>query len=146
MIDSIDRDIIRALAGDARLTNQRLGALVGLSPNAAGARVQKLRRDGVISGFHASVDHAVLGRPMAASIDIWLRDHDDHHRFRSFVCNDDRIIECFLLTGPLDYRIRVRVASATDLNDLIQSMQNEGGVRQTDSRLVLEQLPVAQST
>jgi hypothetical protein len=45
-----------------------------------------------------------------------------------------------VLTGPLDYRIRARLASAEDLNALLIKMRLEGGVRQTDSRLILQHL------
>ena len=58
------------------------------------------------------------------------------------VLDDDRVIECIHLTGPLDFRVRAMVASPEDLNDLLVRMKNEGGVRSTDSRLVLSRLPV----
>ena len=145
VIDEIDRDIIRELQIDARLTQRELGRAVGLSANAAGARVQRLVRLGVITGFHAHVDHAALGRPIEATVDVWQHDNRDREAFYRLVVADDRIVECFHLTGPLDFRIRVRVASPEDLNDLLLTMQTTGGVRQTDSRLVLEQIPVVGS-
>ncbi len=142
MIDDLDTDILRALQSDGRLTQRELGRKVGLSPNAAGARVQRLTDRGIITGFHAQVDHAALGRPMEASIDVWQKDDHDRKAFVDLVAEDDRIVECFHLTGPLDFRIRARVASTEDLNDLLGTMHREGGVRTTDSRLVLEQIPV----
>lgn len=142
MIDAIDSDILRQLLIDSRLTQRELGRAVGLSANAAGARVQRLIERGVITGFGVHIDHAALGRPIEATIDVWQHETRDRDAFYRVVIEDDRIIECFHLTGPLDFRIRARVASPEDLNDLLQTMQNEGGVRQTDSRLVLEHVPV----
>ncbi len=139
-IDAIDRDILRLLERDARLTQRELGRLVGLSPNAAGARIQRLIEREVIKRFSIELDHGRLGRPIEASIDVWQDDDRDRAAFERLVAADDRIVECFYLTGPLDFRVRARVASAEDLNDLLQVMQREGGVRQTDSRLVLEHL------
>jgi Lrp/AsnC family leucine-responsive transcriptional regulator len=95
----------------------------------------------VITGFGARVDHARLGRPLEASIDVWQTDKHDRQAFEQLVRNDDRVVECFFLTGPLDFRLRARLASAEDLNDLLITMKNEGGVRQTDSRLILQHLP-----
>lgn len=126
---------------DGRMSNVELGRSVGLSPNAAGVRVQRLTERGVIQGFHASISHEALGRPMEASIDVWLDDDADREQFINVVQNDDRIIECFYLTGALDFRVRARLASTEDLNDLLTRLRTNGGVRQTDSRLVLEQLP-----
>lgn len=140
MIDDIDREIIRALVNNARLTQRELGRSVGLSPNAAGARVQRLLSTGVITGFGARLNHAALGRPLEASIDVWQTGRDERGAFEDLVRDDERIVECFFLTGPLDFRLRARLASADDLNDLLITMKNEGGVRQTDSRLILQHL------
>ncbi len=140
VIDTIDREIIRLLVDNSRLTQRELGRSVGLSPNAAGARVQRLLASGVITGFGARLNHAALGRPLEASIDAWQSGRTDRAAFEDLVRNDDRIVECFFLTGPLDFRLRARLASAEDLNDLLITMKNEGGVRQTDSRLILQHL------
>ena len=142
MLDRIDSDIIRALQGNARLSNVELGRAVGLSPNAAGVRLQRLLERGVISGFHAAVDHAALGRPIEASIDIWLGEDRDRDAIMHVIADDDRVTECFHLTGPVDFRLRARVASTDDLNALLIRLRTEGGTRQTDSRLLLERLPV----
>ena len=141
MIDDIDRDILRELESDARSTQRELGRAVGLSPNAAGVRVQRLVERGVIRRFTVELDHGALGRPIEALIDIWQDDDRDRDAFHRLVAEDERIVECVYLTGPLDFRVRARVASPEDLNDLLVHMQRNGGVRQTDSRLVLDQVP-----
>lgn len=123
------------------MTQRELGSEIGLSANAAGARLQRLVDKGVITRFVAKVDHTLLGRPIEASIDVWINEDRDREPFLSLMKSDDRVVECFHLTGPLDFRLRARVGSAEDLNDLLTTMRTEAGVRQTDSRLVLEQIP-----
>jgi len=123
------------------MTHRELGNVVGLSPNATGARVQRLIDRGVITGFRVVIDHAQLGRSMEATVDVWLNDDRQRASLMSLVVDDDRVVECFHLTGPLDFRLRARVASADDLNALLNRLRDEGGVRQTDSRLVLEHIP-----
>lgn len=141
MIDEIDREILSALTIAGRMTHRELGRAIGLSPNAAGARVQRLIDRGVIQGFSVVIDHAKLGRSMEATIDVWLNDDRQRDPLIALVADDDRIVECFHLTGPLDFRMRARVSSTDDLNSLLARLRDEGGVRQTDSRLVLEHLP-----
>jgi len=141
VIDQLDREILRSLQKDGRMSHRELGKVVGLSPNATGARVQRLVNRGVITGFRAVVDHARLGRSMEATVDVWLNDDRDRAPLIAFVAEDDRVIECFHLTGPLDFRLRAQVASADDLNALLNRLRDEAGVRQTDSRLVLEHIP-----
>lgn len=142
VIDQVDREILSELGRNARLSNVELGRAVGLSPNAAGARVQRLIERGVISGFRVEIDHGALGRPIEASIDVWLGEERNHAAFRSVVADDERVTECFHLTGPVDFRLRARVASTDDLNDLLNRLRTDGGTRQTDSRLLLERIPV----
>lgn len=139
-LDEIDRAILGLLQHDARSTQREIGRQVGLSPNAAGARVQRLVERGVIRAFRAEIDHAALGRSIEASVDLWMAEDRDRDGLFRVVRDDDRIVECFHPTGPLDFRIRVRVASPEDLSDLLTRLRIEGGVRQTDSRLVLDRI------
>lgn len=141
VIDDIDREILSTLQTMGRLTQRELGKAVGLSPNAAGARMQRLIDRKIITGFSARIDHAALGKPIEASIDVWLEDMNDRDQFAAFVRADDRCMEAFHLTGRLDFRLRVRVATSDDLNALLDDLRNNAGVRQTDSRLVLAHLP-----
>ncbi|MFT7474924.1 MAG: Lrp/AsnC family leucine-responsive transcriptional regulator [Verrucomicrobiales bacterium] len=123
------------------MTHRELGRAIGLSANAAGARLQRLITNGVISGFRAEVNHMALGRPIEVTIDLWLNDYHEREPLTALVADDARVVECFHLTGPLDFRLRARVASTDDLNDLLNRFRDQGGVRQTDSRLVLEHIP-----
>jgi len=140
VIDKIDREILRHLQKQGRSTHRELGKAVGLSANAAGARLTRLRDQGVITGFHAAVDHAKLGRPLEVMMDVWLEDRPNDKAFVELVANDDRIVEAFHLTGPVDYRIRARVASPEDLETLLRRLRTESGVNQTDSRIVMGSL------
>ena len=140
-MDKIDREILTIVQRQGRITQRELGKLVALSPNAAGERLQRLVDQCVIAGFAAVVDHGVLGYPIEATIDVWLNHGGERGPLLDLIKDDDRVIECVHLTGPLDFRIRARVATTDDLNELLNRMRTDGGVRQTDSRLVLEQLP-----
>ena len=141
VIDDLDREILDIVRQRGRITQRELGKAVGLSPNAAGARLQRLIDRKVIVGFTAMVDHGALGKPIEATIDVWLSDGGDRQPFVDLVVSDDRIVEAFHLTGPLDFRVRARVASPDDLNQLLNTMRADAGVRQTDSRFILEHLP-----
>lgn len=41
------------------------------------------------------------------------------------------------LTGPFDYQIRVRTATIDDLDQLLQRLKEQLGVRSTSTRVVL---------
>ena len=139
MIDEIDRRIIHHLQRDGRATHRELGRAAGLSPNAAGARLARLTERGIITGFHAHIDHAQLGRSLEVTIDLWLEHRPNDAPFLDVVADDIRIVDAIHITGPVDYRVRAQVASPADLEDLLLRLRTEGDVRQTDSRIVLSQ-------
>lgn len=144
VIDDIDRQIIRILQQDGRLAHREIGDRVGLSPNATGVRVKRLLDDGIISGVHARVNHAALGRGVEAFIDCWLEERgpEQWERFRAHVEGDERILDAVHLTGKVDYRLRVVVASPSELDDLLDSLRRRGGIGETDTRLILRRFPV----
>ena len=143
MIDEVDALLLRHLTQQGRATHRELGRAAGLSANAAGARMARLIENGVITGIHAHVDHAVLGRPLDVSMDVWLSDRPNDAAFKAVVADDDRIVDAFHITGPVDYRIQARVASPEDLEDLLARLRSEAGVNQTDSRIILGRLQTA---
>src|SRR3954469_11046608 len=68
--DVTNRRILEELQLDGRLSLAELGRRVGLSPPAVAERVQRLERDGAITGYHAKVDPRALGYSPAVVIRI----------------------------------------------------------------------------
>ena len=60
-LDETDRMIVAELQENARISNVELAKRVNLSPTPCYERVRKLERTGVVLGYHARVDRAVLG-------------------------------------------------------------------------------------
>lgn len=60
-MDTLDVQLLAALARDPRAAYADLGARVGLSANAVKARVRRMRDEGVLQGFAASPAPEVLG-------------------------------------------------------------------------------------
>lgn len=110
-IDAKDRQILRALQKDGRLTNLDLAAQVNLSPSPCLRRVRLLEEAGVIAGYAALVDPRLVGLKITAFIRITLARHDREavSRFEARVQDIDEVLDCHLLTGEADYLLRVVV-------------------------------------
>jgi Lrp/AsnC family leucine-responsive transcriptional regulator len=61
-IDEKDREILRILREEGRITLTELGKRVNLSPASVKNRLEKLEKLGAIKGYSAVVDHAFLDR------------------------------------------------------------------------------------
>jgi DNA-binding Lrp family transcriptional regulator len=114
-IDAIDRDVIRLLRLNARMSNAKIAAEVGLSPSACLRRIGLLEKAGVIKGYTALIESAG-GNTIAVIINITLeRQTEDHlNRFEAAIRKYPEIRECFLMTGDSDYLLRVEVESALE--------------------------------
>ena len=115
-MDSRDRQILRALQANGRLTNQDLSEKVNLSPSPCLRRVRSLEDTGVIKGYTAIVDQKAWGLPVTVFIRIKLERHSDDavEAFERSICTMAQVMECWMMTGRSDYLLRV---IATDLED-----------------------------
>jgi len=76
-IDEKDREILRILRKEGRITLTELGKRVGLSPASVKNRVEKLEKLGAIRGYSAIVDPAFLDEYVQAFFELKLA-IDDH--------------------------------------------------------------------
>jgi DNA-binding Lrp family transcriptional regulator len=140
-LDRIDRGIVIELQKNARISNKELAALVGLSPSTCLERVRRLRTRGVLRGFHAAVDPALLGRPTQALISVRLQVHrrnliDD---FYEHVLGLPESIAVFHVTGSDDYLVHVAVPDTERLRTLfLEELTARDEVEHVETRLIFE--------
>lgn len=121
-LDDVDRSIVDALAADGRVTNAELAAAIGVAPSTAHARMRSLIERGVISGFHASIDQAVLGRGLQAVIGVTLRGgsrQDSINAFAETIRDLPQVIQMFFVGGTDDFLVHIAVAESTDVRDFV---------------------------
>ncbi|WP_020496098.1 Lrp/AsnC family transcriptional regulator [Sciscionella marina] len=141
-MDSTDRKLIALLLEDARLTYQELAKSVRMSANTVADRVRRLRAAGIISGYHAKLDHTRLGRPLVLVSDLRLREGYDNERFHESVASIPQIFEAFRTTGEYDYQIRVACTGTAEFERVIATLKRDHGVREVRSRLLLREIPL----
>jgi len=139
-IDEIDRKILRALCRDGRISFRDLGQHVYLSPNATAERVRRLRSSGVIRGFHASLDPALLGISLEAYIDVKLQRGTSAQDFETAVLKLPGVISMAILTGSFDVRLRVACKHQAELMHLIEILRTRIGVHETSSSVVCHEV------
>ncbi|MBC7460387.1 MAG: Lrp/AsnC family transcriptional regulator [Thermoleophilia bacterium] len=133
-IDHIDRDILRELEEDARLPWAELGRRVSLTAPAVRERVLRLQREGVLTGWHASVDAGRLGRPIDAYVRVAAPSQQRQERLVEFALEHPEVVECHGLTGDDSYLVRVRVTDMHALDRITTSLSVFG---RTNTSIVL---------
>lgn len=112
-LDPTDLAIVGALQRDARLSLAALAEAVGLTPTPLRTRLERLEASGVIRGYHADVDPALVGRPVMAFVHVTMKDHalEGHRRFVKAVGSMPEVIEAHHIAGEEDFLLKVLVES-----------------------------------
>lgn len=139
-IDDIDRRIVERLVEDGRISFRALGHEVGLSASATADRVHSLVRRGVISRFTVVVNDAAVRREVEAVVDVRLASEDLRARFEERLAALDTVLEALHLTGHWDYQLRLACTSTAQVDETIRDLKRRGGVRDTQTRIVLNRL------
>lgn len=109
-LDRIDRNILRALQADGRLTNVALAKQVNLSPTPCLERVRRLEREGYIRGYAARLDPMRLDAGLTVFVQVTLdrTTTDIFDLFRDAVSDVPSVAECHMVAGGFDYLLKVR--------------------------------------
>ena len=116
LLDKIDRQLLRTLQADGRVTYDQLAEQVSLSPSTVLRRVKRLEESGVIDRYVALVKPETVGLGLTAYINVRLEKNTESHKrnpmdlFRASVQSWPEVVECAALTGEMDYLLRVVVA------------------------------------
>lgn len=140
-LDAIDRQIISLLRANGRMSNAALAAATSTAESTSHARVQALRDAGVITGIHAEVDPAALGRPLQAL--IFVRIHpgarEELQPQAERLAQLPGVLSVFFLGGHFDLVIWVAMAGAAELRDFVLSdLSSHKAIASTETSVLLE--------
>ena len=117
-LDDTNRRLLAELQDDARLSLAELGRRVGLSSPAVAERVARLERDGVITGYRATIDPRALG--LALSTVIRIRPAPGRlANVAELAQRTPEVIECRRITGEDCYILLAHVRDVLHLEDVI---------------------------
>ncbi len=141
LLDRIDRNILRELQRNGRLSYVELADKVGLSTSPCLERVKRLENGGWIEGYNAKLSASKLEAALLVFVEIRLhyKTGDVFKEFRESVTKWPEIQECHLVSGDFDYLLKVRIADMVAYRDLLGQIVSElPGVRDTRTLVAME--------
>ena len=138
-VDGLDEQILGILRENARCSFSELGRLIGLSTNAAAARVRRLETEGVILGYTILAGQNVPGPRggLEVFIDVRLDAQTDNDTFTTRITQVRQVVDAIHMTGPYDYLLRAYVPDTGALDLLLRRLKKECGAEQTQTRVAL---------
>jgi Lrp/AsnC family transcriptional regulator, leucine-responsive regulatory protein len=122
LLDETGWQILNELQQDARLSYGEIGQRVGLTAPAVSERVRKLEEAGVISGYHAELNRALVGLPVTAIIRMGLNATQTSARAIASIREVPEVLECSRVMGGDSLILKVGATSIEHLEGLIDRL------------------------
>ncbi|HCR88033.1 MULTISPECIES: Lrp/AsnC family transcriptional regulator [Psychrobacter] len=143
-IDAIDKQLLRLLQTQARMSITELAEQVNLSATPCARRIKRLEEVGIITGYHTQTDAQKLGYPLAVFIAISMDRHtaDRFEHFEEKIQSFDEVVSCSIVTGRTeDYLIKVRVRDMAHYEEfLLHRLNRIEGVAQVHTSFELREV------
>ena len=143
-IDATDKQLLRLLQTQARMSITELAERVNLSATPCARRIKRLEEAGIITGYHTQTDAQKLGYPLAVFIAISMDRHtaDRFELFEEKIQSFEEVVSCSIVTGRTeDYLIKVRVRDMAHYEEfLLHRLNRIEGIAQVHTSFELRQV------
>ena len=140
-LDALDRQILTELVRDGRLPNNVLAERLGVAPSTCLMRTQNLIRRGVIRGFRADVDHALVGADLQAIVSVRVRPgaRGSLVELGQRLAHEPGVLNVYFVEGAFDFLVHVVAPDTEGLRNFVtQTLSARPETESTQTSLVFE--------
>ena len=137
VLDDVDQRLIQLLRTDARLPMAKLAARAGVSRATATARIDRLRRDGIIAGFTVVLQSNVETGGVRAITMIEIEGKQEEAVTRRLMGMPE-VRQLHATNGRWDVVAEIEAGSIAALDDLLRSIRQIDGIANTDTSILLK--------
>ncbi|CAO1649572.1 Lrp/AsnC family transcriptional regulator [Salinibacterium sp. NYA9b] len=141
-LDPIDTKILALLSRDARISNAAVASTVGIAASTAHSRIKSLFDRGLITGFHAALNHEKLGRGLQAIIGVSLRPGARQESIQAFTEEIRRlpeVIQLFFVGGGDDFLVHIAVENSSKVRlFVVDHLSARHSVASTNTSMIFE--------
>ena len=138
-LDAIDRQILKELQDDGRITNVELARRVGISAPPCLRRARALEEAGYIKGYRALLDERLLGYEVTvfAMVHLSSQAEADLKAFEDFVRAEPLVRECWMLSGEIDFVLKCVAPDMKTFQAFVAELTAAPHVRNVKTSLTL---------
>ncbi len=120
-MDNTDKNILKLLQNNARISNKELAKETGLSTTPVFERVKKLEKNGVIKNYVAILDQSKLNKNLTSFVSVKLEKHSKGHlmQFQTSINRLAEVMECYHVAGNTDYVLKVLIEDIQEYKKFI---------------------------
>ncbi len=134
-LDDTDKEILKHLQQDAKLTTKELAGRLNLSATPVYERIKRLENEKAIKKYVALVDREKIGLDLMVLCNIKLKEHarEAGNKFVKFISLMPEVVEVLNISGDYDFQIKVVVTDMREYQSFIMnklaSLENIGSTQ-----------------
>jgi len=127
VLDETDRQILKILQKNAKLTTKELADAVNLSPTPVFERQKRLEKKGYIKKYVAVLDPEKLGLGLLVFCKVKLKqiNHEIADNFVRQIQHIPEVTECYNTSGAYDYLLKVRARDMKQYQEFVLNKLGE---------------------
>ena len=141
-LDTLDYKILGALGEHGFMKNTELAELVGLSPSACHARMNRLKKMQILRGFDAVIDISKLAAHVHVLTLLMLERQDirEYRRVNNILRETPEIIRVHRVSGEFDYAFETIATDYDSYRRIVENVMSSISVKQYQSRILQERI------
>jgi DNA-binding Lrp family transcriptional regulator len=136
-MDDLDRTLIDLFAAEPRIGVLEASRRLGVARGTVQARLDKLERSGVVTGWGPELSPEALGFPVMAFLTLEITQGAGHDVVAEHLASIPEVLEVYTITGTGDMWCRVVSRSNSDLQRVIDSVVGFAGINRTSTVMAL---------
>ena len=150
-LDSLDEQILRLIAGNARIPFLEVARACNVSGAAIHQRIQKLTNLGILKGSEYIIDPEKIGYETCAYIGLFLKDPGQFDEVVEALRRIPEVVECHFTTGQYDLFIKIYARNNHHLMGIIHDKLQPLGLSRSESIIsfreaIKRQMPIEHLT
>ncbi|PWS32249.1 Lrp/AsnC family transcriptional regulator [Pedobacter paludis] len=140
-LDQTDKDILRCLQKNARISIKALALTVHKSQSPIQLRLKRLEQLGYIRSYITQLDYNKIRVYILAYVQIKLREHSMGllEQFNEEMVSIQEVQECSQTAGLFDFMLKICVTDIQAYHQLIKDLITKPNIEQVVSSIVLNQ-------
>ena len=136
-IDEIDRKLLKILNWNSRLSYREIARQVKLSTGTVISRLEKLKKNGIVTGFYTSLDARKLGYTITAIIEV-IAAKGMFLEAAKTISEFPNVAGVYAVSGDADAIVIAKFKDSDDLNEFLKKLNKDPDVIRTNTHIALK--------
>lgn len=136
-MDHLDATLLRLFTDEPRIGVLEASRRLGVARGTVQARLDRLTRAGVITGWGPVLAPEAIGYPVTAFLTLEIRQGSGHEVIARHLATIPEVIEAYTITGAGDMWARVVAGSNADLQRVIDAVLSDPGIVRSSTVIAL---------